>query len=338
MATKVIICVDDDSCILTSLGEQLKRNFGADYEIELASSAIEAIDLCGELIADEMEIPLIISDRNLGEMSGDKLLIELHSLYPQTLKILLTGQTDVDSIINIVNAGALYRYLTKPWDETDLVLTVREALRSYDRDRQLAAQHELLIETNQQLEESLSLLVATLEATADGILVLDDRGKVIRYNQKFTDLWAISEATEIELDKHNVLSIAQAQLVNPETSIFSDRQSQFNSNYSAILELKNGKILECYCQIQQLQHSKQFSISHQFSRVWSFRDVTQRQKTEAIVNHQAFHDILTDLPNRALFDRYLSEALINVDRTQECLAVMFLDLDRLALQTLRGIM
>lgn len=137
MKEQAIICVDDDQIILSSLGEQLKRSFGKDYDIELVDSGIEALALFAELVADEIEIPLVISDRNMSGMSGDKLLIQLHCLYPQTLKILLTGQADADAVGNIVNAGALYRYIAKPWDQTDLILTVKEALRRYEQEQQL---------------------------------------------------------------------------------------------------------------------------------------------------------------------------------------------------------
>jgi diguanylate cyclase (GGDEF)-like protein len=313
MTERAIICVDDDLSILSSLEDRLKHNFGNDCEIKLTSSGIKALDLCHELIASGVEIPLIICDRNMPEMSGDNLLIELHRCYPQTLKILLSEQTDVDRIGNIINTDALYRYLTKPWNEIDLILTVREALRSYEQNRQIAAQQELLIETNEKLAESLSLLVATLEVTADGILVLDNHGEVVRYNQKFIDLLAISE----EIEQGEILAIARNQLIDRDRLLFV----QQNSDGTSLLELKNGKILECYCQMQQLQQ-------RQIGRVWSFHDITQRYKTEAIVRHQAFHDTLTDLPNRTLFNIYLTEALENATLTSHPLAVIFLDVDR----------
>ena len=115
-----IICVDDEEIILRSLAKQLKRNFDPRrYDIELASSGEEALALCAELNAEKIPIALIISDQIMPEMSGDELLIRLHAIYPQALKILLTGQAGVDSMGNIVNAAALYRYIAKPWDETD---------------------------------------------------------------------------------------------------------------------------------------------------------------------------------------------------------------------------
>ena len=90
-------------------------------------------------------------------------------------------------------------------------------------------------------------------------------------------------------------------------------------NHSQI-ELKNGTVLECYSQRQQLQSS--------IHTVWSFRDVTERQKAEQIIAHQAFHDALTGLANRSSFNRKLASAIEESRQTQSKLAVLFFDLDR----------
>jgi response regulator RpfG family c-di-GMP phosphodiesterase len=127
--------------------------------------------LCADLKTQGINIAVVISDRTMPEMSGDEFLIKFHAAYPKTLKILLTGQADVDSLGNILNAAALYRYIAKPWDETDFILTVKEALRRYEQEEQLSEQNALLKQTNQRLSKSLNLLLAAFEAADDGILV-----------------------------------------------------------------------------------------------------------------------------------------------------------------------
>ncbi|MEM8719232.1 MAG: EAL domain-containing protein [Cyanobacteria bacterium P01_G01_bin.39] len=314
-----IICVDDEPVILSSLGEQLKRSLGQNYDIELVDSGAEAIALCQELVAEGIDIPLVISDQIMPGMTGDRLLIELHAQYPQTLKILLTGQANADAVGNLVNAAALYRYVTKPWDETDLMLTVKEALKRFDQEQQLAVQNQILLEVNHQLESAVSLLEATLEATADGILVLNEAGQVINYNQKFVDLWELPHSNALSRDQ--ILTQVSSQLAEPYANSLKERYAQLNLDSFNSLKLKNGKILECYCQAQQLQKSK-------IGQVWSFRDVTEHNKAQLIIQHQAFHDSLTNLPNRTLFDRELAQALSQVELANKSLAVMFLDLDR----------
>ena len=319
MNRAAIICVDDEPVILRSLGEQLKRSLSQQYDLELVDSGAEAISLCAELVAEGFEIPLIISDQIMPGMTGDQLLIKLHSFYPNSLKILLTGQADADAVGNLVNAAALYRYVTKPWNETDLILTVKEALKRYQQEKQLAEQHEILIEVNQQLESTIALLQATLEATADGILVLDHCGQVINYNRKFVDIWGLPSTFKI--DREQVLTLVQEELAEPYISSLRERYVQFTQNNYDCLELKNGKILECYSQVQQLQ-------KQEIGQVWSFRDVTEHKKAQAIIQHQAYHDSLTNLPNRTLFDLELAKALNQAHNKNKLLAVMFVDLDR----------
>ena len=126
---------------------------GDDYFIEVAESGEEALEIIAELQAEEVEIPLIISDQIMPGMKGDELLIRLHFHYPKILKIMLTGQASAEAVGNVVNAANLYRYIAKPWDETDLGLTVIEALRSYQRDRKLAEQNEAIRQVNVELQQ-----------------------------------------------------------------------------------------------------------------------------------------------------------------------------------------
>ncbi|WP_019508516.1 bifunctional diguanylate cyclase/phosphodiesterase [Pleurocapsa sp. PCC 7319] len=319
MTKAAIICVDDDFVILNSLGEQLKRSLGQEYDLELVDSAAEAVALCAELVAEEIEIPLIISDQIMPGMTGDRLLIQLHSLYPKSLKILLTGQADADAVGSLVNAAALYRYVTKPWNETDLILTVKEALKRYHQEQQLAAQNEILRDVNQQLTSSISLLQATLEATADGILVLDNGGQVVSYNQKLVDIWGVPSA--VKIDRQQLLNLFLEQLADPYADSLRKNLTQSAENIYDCLELKNGRILEYYSKAQQLQEQT-------VGRVWSFRDVTEQKKALTIIQHQAFHDSLTNLPNRHFFEQQLIQALNQAHSNNQMLAVMFLDLDR----------
>jgi signal transduction histidine kinase len=153
MTRSAILCVDDDEVVLASLKEQLKRPFGQFYDIEIAESSEEALELIAELQAENIPVALVISDQIMPGMKGDELLIQVHRHYPTTLKILLTGQADADAVGNAVNRANLYRYIAKPWNATDLELTVTEALRRYQQDLQLAAQTQELQVINQELSQ-----------------------------------------------------------------------------------------------------------------------------------------------------------------------------------------
>ncbi len=172
MPEKVILCVDDEEIILEVLKEQLKRRLGNEYLIEVAQGGEEALALVEELSAEGFEIQMIIADQIMPGMKGDELLTAVHQKYPDTLKVFLTGRADAQAVGNAVNQADLYRYLAKPWDEEDLYLTIEEGLRSYEQDKQLAAQNEALQRQQQEnrlLREELAhvLRIATMgELTA----------------------------------------------------------------------------------------------------------------------------------------------------------------------------
>lgn len=317
-----IVCVDDDWNILDSLGRQLKRSF-SDYDLEFANSGEDALALCDKLTAEGKEIALIISDQRMPKMSGDDLLIQLHGRYPKALKIMLTGQADASSVGNVVNAAALYRYISKPWDETDLILTVTEALRCFQQEQQLAEQNELLKKTNATLKSSLSFLEAALEATADGILVLDKTGQVVSFNQKFAKIWnfpRFGSGSDQDRRLEIVLEHASEQLTESDKANFRTLVTQMSVEARDCFPLKSGHIIEYHAQPQQL-------AGEIVGQVWSFRDVTQEKQAAAAIEHQALHDALTNLPNRILFHQKLAAALRDAVSGSKQVAVMFLDLD-----------
>ncbi len=153
MSKPVILCVDDEKIILSSLKEQLKRRFGEEYSVETVESGKEALEILEEFHKESIEFPLVIADQIMPGMKGDDLLREIHGFAPKTLKIMLTGQANADAVGNAVNKANLYRYIAKPWQETDLTLTVNEALRRYFQDKKLAEQNVQLQQLNQQLEQ-----------------------------------------------------------------------------------------------------------------------------------------------------------------------------------------
>jgi two-component system sensor histidine kinase ChiS len=128
----VIICVDDEKFILDTINKQLQRRFGTDYEYEFAESAEEALDIIQELIDEGYDVMMVISDQIMPGMTGDKLLSKIHSENPNPIKILLTGQASLDSAVNVINNANLFRYLTKPWQEDDLLLTVERGINQFN--------------------------------------------------------------------------------------------------------------------------------------------------------------------------------------------------------------
>ncbi len=286
MNKQAIICVDDERMVLVSLRDQLTRYLGNEFNIELAESAEEAIEIFEELQEEDFEIPLLIADQIMPGMKGDELLIKIYSQYPKTLKILLTGQASGEAVGNAVNFANLYRYIAKPWDEADLILTVAEAIRSYFQDKQLSEQNKELQKINielQQLNSSLEQKVtdrtvelvkaeaelrAIFAAMTELIFVIDIQGKYLKIISNDSAL--LYNPAETWLDK----TIYQ---------VFEPKQADtFLSHIQQALQTQQTVSIEYNLTIgkQNFWFAANISPISSNSVIWVARDITERQFLE----------------------------------------------------------
>jgi DNA-binding NtrC family response regulator len=138
-----IMIVDDEPANL----RLLERLFRQDYKVITAGSGEEALGLL-----EQHDTALLITDQRMPNMSGLELLKQTAELRPHMVRMILTGYTDVGTLVEALNSGLVYQYLTKPWSNEELRLTVTRALEHYESVR---VRHEL--------EMRNSRLVARLE-------------------------------------------------------------------------------------------------------------------------------------------------------------------------------
>ncbi|MFM9265724.1 PAS domain S-box protein [Tychonema sp. BBK16] len=163
----VIICVDDEPIILESLKIELKKALGEEHLLETAEGGEDALELVEELLAEGREIVAVISDYLMPNIKGDELLKQIHRISPKTIKIMLTGQADLEAVANTIKHAKLYRYIAKPWQPEDLKLTLKEALNSYFMEKQLAGQNAQLQKLNQELENLVEERTAQLRLSEE---------------------------------------------------------------------------------------------------------------------------------------------------------------------------
>lgn len=169
MGKSVIVCVDDEPIVLKGLESQLGRIFGKDYIIEFAENGEEALDIINEIQENGDIFPLIISDQLMPGIKGNELLKKIHAISNETFKILLTGQADAAAVGDAVNNAKLYRYISKPWEAEDLILTVKEALNSYTQKKQIEEQNRLLKKHTEELEEEVNKRTAEIQQAHNNI-------------------------------------------------------------------------------------------------------------------------------------------------------------------------
>jgi diguanylate cyclase (GGDEF)-like protein len=148
----IILCVDDDSTVLNALRSVFAKHFGSELQVEFAESGDEALEIAAEIRAQGRELGLVITDFMMPGMKGDEFLVRLHEISPNTVKIMLTGQSDLTGVKRAINQANLYRFLEKPFLNEDIVLTVRAAVRAYCQERDLIRQNEELKRLNAELE------------------------------------------------------------------------------------------------------------------------------------------------------------------------------------------
>lgn len=178
----VIFCIDDEKIVLNSLKTELKNAFGNTYIIETAESGIEALEAIDNLLSLNYRLQVVIADYAMPVMKGDEFLTELHKKSPDTLNILLTGQATIEGITNAINHAGLYRYIAKPWHTDDLVLTVKQAIKSYDQENQLKIQNKELLELSTLLEEKVQL--RTQELKNKNNLLLEKKEEITSQNKE----------------------------------------------------------------------------------------------------------------------------------------------------------
>jgi two-component system, sensor histidine kinase and response regulator len=155
MKKQVILCIDDESIVLDSLKEQIQKGLKGELSVEVAESGDEALEIFDELLQEGLEVPVVIADFIMPGMKGDALLEKIHSRKPAAKKILLTGQASIEGVGNAINKANLYRFISKPWEKDDLILTIQEALKSFEQEKTILVQNEELRELNINLEKKV---------------------------------------------------------------------------------------------------------------------------------------------------------------------------------------
>jgi len=166
-----ILFVDDEPRVTKGLKHAL---FEEDYKILTANSGPEALE-----ILRREPVDVIVSDEKMPGMSGTLLLSVIRRDYPDTVRIMLTGQASLEVAVRAINSGEIYRFLMKPCNGTDLAITIRQALQQ----RELLVESRKLLKMARQQSEYIKQLEAShpgimeVKRDATGTIIIDDPAK-----------------------------------------------------------------------------------------------------------------------------------------------------------------
>lgn len=192
--TQRVLLVDDEENILMALRRLLRRE---PYTLLTARSGDEALE-----IMRQEPVQLVVTDHRMPGMTGTALLREVQRCWPDTVRVVLSGYSEVASIIAAVNDGAIYKFLTKPWNDDELKLNVRRALERHalvaENQRltsEVVAQNEQLRRLNALLDQrasdatqGLTCSQTLLETIDAGVLVIDSDGLCVIANARAKEL------------------------------------------------------------------------------------------------------------------------------------------------------
>lgn len=184
-----ILVVDDE----VDNVDALERLFRRKYEVRKATSGTEAL----KVLAENPRVSLIVTDQRMPNMTGTEFLAASQSSHPETVRILLTGYTDIESVISAINSGQVYRYVTKPWDPVDLANTVDKAIERYEMSAELK-------EKNRALELALREL-RTLDEAKSNFMILINHELKTPLTTMLSFLGLLSES-ELDADQKKFLA------------------------------------------------------------------------------------------------------------------------------------
>jgi diguanylate cyclase (GGDEF)-like protein/PAS domain S-box-containing protein len=321
--TEKILIVDDEKLHLHSLGELLTQN---GHDIEAVNSGDMAIE---KLRSNTFGILLL--DLNMKGVSGDQVMDFISENCISTSIIVVSGESSFEAAENALRHGA-YDYIRKPYCIDNLLNSVNNAIKK----RQLEFDNRAM---QSKLKESEKLHRYIVNKSPDIVYMLDAEGRFTFVNKRIETLLGYS--------KQEILGRHYTDLIHEDDRsraqyTFNERRTQTRGTINLELRLKckdddNGKFFSARVlpieinavgvySDQGLNRKKQEA---KFIGTYGIaRDISDRIQAEEIIRFQAYHDMLTRLPNRTLLKDRLNQAISQAKRHNNRLAVMFLDLDR----------
>lgn len=318
----IIVIVDDEKRIRSAYRHLLS---GAGRVIEECGSGAAAMRRLAR-----RDVDVLILDLDLPDVNGLAIMEWMLAEAVSTSVVVFSGDDSIDSAIRAMRHGA-FEFIRKHGNPQDLIDTVDRVLRR----RQIEREHALM---TVQIEQSERLHRFLVEQSPDIIYTLDDKGNFVFINFRMQAL--LGYQNDELLGRHYSV-IVHPDDVEHARYAFNERRIGDRASTNVEIRLLTRNIdtrpLENRCIVtiltaQGIYASLEGPKNHSFRGTFGVaRDITDRKKAEETIAFQAFHDLLTGLPNRVLFKDRLRMTLAQAKRSQKLVGLMFIDIDRFKL-------
>lgn len=216
-----ILIVDDETANLRVLERLLRQQ----CDVVCAESGIKAFELL-----QEHDVSLIISDQRMPGMSGIEFLRQAAELRPHTVRIILTGYTDVNALVEAINSGVVYKYVSKPWVNEDLQLTVTRALEHYELTK---ARHALELQNQRLFKRLKASQVGFFHLVSE---MLDFKDPYKNGHSRRTRSYALAVGKALNFEKSELENLSFAAFLH-ELADFYIPNEYFFDKYTSMNEI-----------------------------------------------------------------------------------------------------
>ncbi|MBM4181012.1 MAG: EAL domain-containing protein [Betaproteobacteria bacterium] len=295
------------------------------HAVDTAVSGAQAMALLNRRAYD-----LALVDLRLPDASGHDIMAYIRQHHPGCRVIVMSGDSQIDSAIQSLRLGA-YDYLRKPCEPDELIKTMRNAVAKLQLERDNAR----MLQQLEQSEQWHRLLVNT---SPDVIYTLDAQGAFTYVNDSIERTLGYAPAELI--GKDYLVLVPPGEVENARWRL-NERRTGERATHNHELQLKRKEDLlsalsehtsadHVVVELSAMGMYRAVDADHRefLGSYGVARDISERKEAEATIAFQAYHDLLTGLPNRALFKDRLGQAIVHAKRHGQTLATLFLDMDR----------